>query len=97
MLLVDLGVDGAPPDPILGAGLADDELVLRGAAGVDTRVDCQRAALGDRGLAALERVGVELGRGRVPVDPAVGPDAVANEIVCRDRYLRAPFTVDALS
>jgi hypothetical protein len=64
---------------------------------VDARVDGERAALGDRRLAALERVGVELRRGRVPVDAPVGPDPVADEIVCRDRYLGAPFTVDALS
>jgi hypothetical protein len=97
VLLVDLGVDRPPPDPVLGAGLADDELVLGRAAGVDARVDGERAALGDRRLAALERVGVELRRGRVPVDAPVGPDPVADEIVCRDRYLGAPFTVDALS
>jgi hypothetical protein len=97
VLLVDLGVDRSPPDAVLGARLADDELVLGRAAGVDARVDGQCAALGDRGFAALERVGVELGRGRIPVDPPVSPDAVAGEIVGRDRYLRAPFEMDALS
>jgi hypothetical protein len=64
---------------------------------VDARVDGERAALCDRCLAALERVRVQLRRGRVPVDAPVGADPVADEIVCRDRYLRAPFTVDALS
>jgi hypothetical protein len=97
VLLVDLGVDRAPPDPILGAVLANDELVLRGAAGVDARVDRKRPALGDRRLPAREGVGVELGGGRIPVDPLLRPEAVANEIVCRDRYFRAPFRVDALS
>jgi hypothetical protein len=97
VLLVDLGVDRAPPDPLLGAGLANDELVLRRTPGVDAGVDRERPAFGDRRLPALERVGIELRRGRVPVDSPVGPDPVSDEIVSRDRYLEAPFTVDALS
>ena len=43
VLLGDLGVDLPPPDPRLGAGLADDELVLRRAPGVGARADHERA------------------------------------------------------
>ncbi len=39
MLLRDLGVDVAPPDPVLGARLANDELVLRRAARMGAGVD----------------------------------------------------------
>ena len=57
--LRDLGVDVPPPDPVLGAGLADDELVLRRAAGVLAGVHVERAALGNPPLAALDGVVVE--------------------------------------
>ena len=55
-LLRDLGVHVAPPDPLLGAGLADDELVLGRAAGVDAGVDHQRATFGKARVAAGERI-----------------------------------------
>ena len=48
-----------PPDPVLGARLADDELVLRRAAGVPAGVDDERAALGDPRFAAPDRMLVE--------------------------------------
>ena len=51
VLLRDLRVDVAPPDPVLGARLADDELVLRRAAGVLAGVDGERAAFGEPALA----------------------------------------------
>ena len=44
-LLRDLGVHVAPPDPLLGPGLADDELVLGRAARVDAGVDHERRHL----------------------------------------------------
>ena len=44
---VDRLVDGAPPDAVLAAGLADDVLVLRGAAGVGAGRDDEGAALGE--------------------------------------------------
>ena len=46
-LLRELLVDVAPPDAVLGAGLAHDELVLRRAARVAAGVDDERAALGE--------------------------------------------------
>ena len=49
----EIGVDVPPPDPLLRAGLADDELVLGGAAGVLAGVDGERAALDDQALSAL--------------------------------------------
>ena len=76
VLLRDLRVDLAPPDPVLGARLADDELVLRRAARVLARVDGQRAALGEPALVPLEGVHVELRGARVPVDGALGLDPV---------------------
>jgi hypothetical protein len=79
VLLRDLRVDVAPPDPLLRARLTDDELVLRRAARVLARVDRERAALGDAGIAARERVLVQLRRRRVPVDGAGGFDPVDRE------------------
>ncbi len=85
-LLGDLGVHVAPPDPLLGTGLADDELVLGRTAGVDPRVDHERATFGKARVAAGERVGVELGRRRMPVDPPAHVDAVLRErAAARDR------------
>ena len=63
--LLDRAVDLAPPDPLLGARLAHDELVVGRASRETAGVDDQRPALGEPSVAALERVGVELGRGRV--------------------------------
>jgi hypothetical protein len=76
VLLRDLRVDLAPPDPVLGARLADEELVLGRAAGVQARVDGERAALGQPAVVALQRVRIELRGGRVPVDGALGLDPV---------------------
>ena len=76
MLLRDLRVDLAPPDPVLGARLADEELVLRRAAGVLAGVDGERAALGEPAVARAQRMRVELRGGRVPVDGALGLDPV---------------------
>jgi hypothetical protein len=76
VLLRDLRVDVAPPDPVLGPGLADDELVLRRAAGVLAGVDGERPALGDAAFPPLERVGVQLRGARVPVDGPLGLDPV---------------------
>ncbi len=81
VLLGELAVDVTPPDPPLGTGLADDELVLRGAPRVHARVDDERAAFGKPRLASGERVLVELrGRG-VPVDIPAHGDPVLRELV----------------
>ena len=60
-------VHAAPPDALLRPRLADDELVLRRAAGEAAGVDDERPALGEHALAPLQRVGVEQRRRRVPV------------------------------
>ena len=65
VVLLDRAVDLAPPDPLLGARLADDELVLGRPSGEAAGVDDQRPALGEPPVAAFERVRVELGGGRV--------------------------------
>ncbi len=69
---VELGPgDGAvvlPPHLVLGVGVADDELVLGRAAGMDAGLSDQGAAGGELGLAALQRVLVEARRLQVPVD-----------------------------
>ncbi len=81
VILRDLRVDVAPPDAVLRARFADDELVLGRAAGVLTRVHDERAALGEPRVAARERVLVELGRRGVPVDAPSHGDPVLNELV----------------
>ena len=74
--VLDRLVHAAPPDPALGARLADDELVPRRAAGVLAGVDDERPALGEARLSARDRCRVE-DRGRGPPDDAgLGPDAV---------------------
>ena len=88
VLLGDRLVDGAPPDPLLRAGLADDELVLRRAAGEAAGVDDERPALGEPALAALERVRVEQRRRRVPVDAAARAQPVVGEA---DRSVQLPL------
>ena len=81
VLLRDLRVDVAPPDPPLGAGLADHELVLGRAAGVLAGVDDEGAAFGETCLAARKGVLVELRGRRMPEDvPAYG-DTVLSELV----------------
>jgi len=78
-VLRELLIDVAPPDPVLRAWLADDELVLRRAPGVDARIDRQRAALGELPSSAKERMRVEDGRAGVPVDVTVGVETVLLE------------------
>ena len=92
MLLRDLGVRVAPPDPLLGAGLAHDELVLRRAAGEAAGVDDERPVLGEHRLAPVERGRVELRRRRVAEHASSGAQSVDGEAVFRpvgDRQ-RAP-------
>ena len=55
LLRLERLVDLAPPDAVLGAGLAHDELVLGRAARVLAGVDDERPALGEHALAARER------------------------------------------
>ena len=74
--LLDRGVGVAPPDALLGARLAHDELVLRRPAGEPPGVDDERAALGQPAVTALERVRVELRRGRVVEDLSLRLDPV---------------------
>ena len=79
MLLGDRRVHLSPRDPVLATGLAHDELVLRRTARVHARVHDERAPFGDLPVAALERVHVELGDGRVPVHLACRLDAVPRQ------------------
>ena len=83
----------APRDPILGAGLAHDEAVLGRTARVAARVDDQRAAFGERRLAATERMRAEERRRRVAKDPPARVEAVLLEAVCarRDRHAVLSF------
>jgi hypothetical protein len=68
LLLRELLVDLAPEDVPLGRRLADDGLVLGGAARVLARVDEQRAVAREDALAAPRDLLVEFGRGQIPVD-----------------------------
>ena len=83
VLLGDLGVRVAPPDAVLGAGLAHDELVLRRAAGEASRVDDERPVLGEDGFAAIERSHVELRRRRVAEHASPDAQSVGGEAVFR--------------
>ena len=76
VLLGDLGIHVAPPDPRLGAGLAHDELVLRRAPRVLAGVDDERAAFGKPRLSARQRVLVELRGRRMPEDVPADGDPV---------------------
>src|SRR3990170_2924140 len=77
--LGDLRIHVTPPDPALGAGLTDDELVLRRAPRVGPRVDHEGTAFSESRLTPSERVRVELrGRG-LPVDPPAYGDSVPRE------------------
>src|SRR5581483_608064 len=78
-LLLERLVHVPPPDPVLRPGLADDELVLRGTPGEAARVDDQRPAFRELPLAARERVRVEQGGRRLPVDAPIGAQPVASE------------------
>src|SRR6476659_9515753 len=80
MLFVDLLVDRARPDPVLGIGFPYEELVVRGAAGMTTGVDDERPAFGEPPFVVAQRVRVEQ-RGRwMEMDAAGGVDAVLAEI-----------------
>src|SRR5574337_1316967 len=67
-----LGLDGlieaAPPDPLVGPRLVDDELVLGRAAGVLAGRDGETAALRDEALVPLDGGLDEAGRREVGVD-----------------------------
>ena len=80
MILGELVVDVAPPDPILGPGLADEELVLRGAIGEPPRVEDERPALGELALATRERVRIEQRGRRISVRRGGRVDPVPGEI-----------------
>jgi len=72
-------VDLAPPDAILGAALADDELVVGSATCVFARVDDEGPAVYEDALLATQRVRVELGGRQVSIDRGTRIDAVACE------------------
>ena len=73
-------VDLAPPDPLLGAGLAHDELVVRRAARVLAGLDDERATLREDAVASANGLR-DQGRGRdVPAHRAGGIDAVHGQI-----------------
>jgi hypothetical protein len=57
-----------PPDGLLGLRVADHELVLGRAAGVDAGLGAERAALDDMTFPGGDRVFVELLGGQIPVD-----------------------------
>ena len=79
ILLAELVV-ALPPDPVLGARLTHDELVLRRAARVLAGVDDERPAFGDPAVATLDRVLVEHCGGGAPDDPAGRVEPVDGEI-----------------
>ena len=79
VLLGDLGVHVAPPDPVFRAGLPHDELVLRRAAGEAAGVDDEPAGVREDTFAAVERSRVELRRARVAEDATARPQAVHGE------------------
>jgi hypothetical protein len=81
VLLRDLGVRLAPPDPVLGARLADDELVLRRAAREPTGVNHERPVLGDDPLTTLERRGVQLRGRRIAEHTSADMQTVLGEAV----------------
>ena len=70
-VLLEHLVDLAPPDPLLGAALAGDELVAGRAARVPAGVDDERAAVGQDSLVTPQRVRVEDRRRGVPPDRAL--------------------------
>ena len=82
-LLLERLVHLAPPDAVLGAALARDELVLGRPARVPAGVDDERAAVGEHAFVALQRVGVEHRRRRVPPDRSLRLEAVAQQQACR--------------
>ena len=72
------GVVG-PPDMALGAGRADDELVLGRAAGMRAGLDQHGAAAAERALPPAERMGHEVGLHEVVVDGAEPPHPLVLE------------------
>ena len=62
-----------PPDRLFGLLVADDELVLGRAAGVDAGLGAERAALDDVAFVGGDRVLVELLGGQIPVDRRPDP------------------------
>ena len=67
LLLRERPVDLPPPDALVGDGVADDELVVCGAAGVLAGGDDERSAEGDPSLSPAHRLLEEYGSGQVPV------------------------------
>jgi hypothetical protein len=78
-LFGQLAVYVPPADPPLRTRLADDELVLRRAAGVEAGVDDERPTLGEASVADEQGMRVEQGRGGTPVDASDRMDAVLVE------------------
>src|SRR5262249_14408436 len=72
-------VDLTPVDGAFGRGVADDELVVRGAAGVVTGEADERAVLGELAVAVLQRMFDEFGGAEVPEDVAAGLEPVLIE------------------
>jgi hypothetical protein len=87
VVLLERLVDLAPPDPVLGTRLTDDELVLRRATGEAAGVDHERAPFRQLPLAARQRVRVQQRCRRLPEDPPVGVQPVTGERgLGRNRY-----------
>ena len=81
-----------PPDRRFGLGIADDELVVGGAARVLARGDDQGAVLGEHAFAAADRMLGQRRRKQVPVQDGPGVDALVSEIERRHsgRHLHSP-------
>jgi hypothetical protein len=83
VLLRDLGIRLAPPDPVLRTRLAYDELVLRRAAGEAAGVDGERPVLRQDSLAPIERRRVQLRRRRIVEHAPADAQPVDGEAVFR--------------
>jgi len=68
VLLRDRLVDRAPPDLVVALLFIDDELVIGRAPSVVPGSHNERPEMGESALAALERLFVERGRRKIPVD-----------------------------
>src|SRR5947208_2576738 len=77
---IDFLIDAAPPDPVFGAGLADDEFVLRRPPRLAASVDDERTAFGQTPVSAQDRVRVQKRRRRLHMDAAACFDAVGAQI-----------------
>src|SRR4051812_36026768 len=89
-------VDRAPPDPVLRARLADEELVFRRTSRLAPGVDHEWAALCESALFSPQRMRVEKRGGGMNVHAAAGVDSVLAEIdssLGSDRHCHAasPF------